>query len=159
LDKQGYVAPVDVFMHVGMLDNKRLEDWRRGLVPFLERVLLGNLSKVNHVLKITQIIARSQGLQPSETVYKRWGKRPKNRLRFSKLGSPYLEKLYGQHYVSKKLRAAAQEKEARCQESKPNNPTDDPGSQSNSPQPNDPVNKFIQEEPVFYDIESEDIPF
>ena len=36
------VAPVDVLVEVGVLEPKRVEDWRFGCVPYLERVVRGN---------------------------------------------------------------------------------------------------------------------
>jgi hypothetical protein len=37
------VAPVDVLVDMGLLAPEKLEDWRRGRVPYLEQVIHGNL--------------------------------------------------------------------------------------------------------------------
>lgn len=44
LRRQGYVSAVDVLMQMGELEKAGLEDWRMGRVPFLEKILVGNLS-------------------------------------------------------------------------------------------------------------------
>jgi len=76
-------------------------------VPCLERVVRSNLSKLLRVLQAMRRWALGKGLKPSETVYKKWGRGAKHELRFSLSGSPYLEKLYRTHYVSKPGKKAA----------------------------------------------------
>jgi len=100
--KEGdFVAPVDVFQKMGYLTREKIEDWRFGRVPYLERVIGCNLSKTQRILRILKHHAEACRLKPSKTFYKRWGKRgPKQPLRFSKTGNPYLEELYSTHYVA-----------------------------------------------------------
>lgn len=93
------VAPVDVFIKIGNLTKENYEDWRFGRIPYLERVILCNLSKVNRILRILHYHALDRGLKPTQTVYKKWGKGRKILLRFSKSGSPYLESAYSRHYI------------------------------------------------------------
>lgn len=100
LKHQNYVAPVEVFMHLGKLSLKNYEDWRSGRIPTLEDVIECNLSKAHRILSILKLHAREQGLKPSKTVYKTWGKGKKVRLRFSKYGHPQVEAQYSTHYVS-----------------------------------------------------------
>ena len=42
------------------------------------------------------------GLKPSRTAYMSWGKGPKQRLRFSKYGTPRIEEMYSTHYIRQK---------------------------------------------------------
>lgn len=51
------------------------------------------------ILTCKKDYAKTHHLKPSYTAYMGWGKGPKRKLRFSKLGSEYLEKAYSTHYV------------------------------------------------------------
>jgi len=93
------VAPVDVLVGMGLLAPERLEDWRRGRVGCLERVIQCNLSRLSRLLRILRFHAHDLNLVPSMTVYMRWGKGPKRRLRFTKSGDPRLEEAYARHFV------------------------------------------------------------
>ena len=46
------VAPVEVLVLMGMLEPARLEDWRFGRVPYLERVIRGSLPRLSRLLRI-----------------------------------------------------------------------------------------------------------
>lgn len=93
------VAPVDVLVRMGLLAPERLEAWRRGRVPYLEKVIDCNLTRLSRLLRVLRFHAHDLKLVPSVTVYKRWGKGPKQRLRFTKTGDPKLEEAYGRHFV------------------------------------------------------------
>ncbi len=60
-------------------------------VPYLEKITACGLGKLNTILKTLRVLAAEQGLKPSLTVYKKWGKGKKIKLRFSKTGSLYME--------------------------------------------------------------------
>jgi hypothetical protein len=66
------VAPVDVLVRMDKLDGKRLEEWRRGQVPYLERVILGNLTQFSRHLRILRFHAHDLNLKPSFTAYVKW---------------------------------------------------------------------------------------
>ena len=93
------VAPVDVLTGMHLLTPERLEDWRRGRVAYLEKVIVCNLTRLSRLLRILRFHAHDLKLVPSVTVYKRWGKGPKQRLRFTKTGDPKLEEAYARHFV------------------------------------------------------------
>ena len=93
------VAPVDVLVNMGLLKPKRLEDWRRGRVSYLEKVIDCNLTRLSRVLRILRFHAHDLKLVPSVTAYMRWGKGPKQRLRFTKTGEPKIEDAYARHFV------------------------------------------------------------
>ena len=46
LHKGNVVAPVDVILGLELLRRAHLNDWRRGRVPYLERVIDCNLSRL-----------------------------------------------------------------------------------------------------------------
>ena len=93
------VAPVDVLAEMGLLIHEHLEDWRRGRVPYLERIVNCNLTRLSRILRILRFHAHDLNLVPSLTVYARWGKGPRNRLRFTKHTDPKLEEAYNRHFV------------------------------------------------------------
>jgi hypothetical protein len=93
------VAPVDVLVAMQLLKVEHLQDWRLGRVPYLERVIHCNVTKLSRLLQILRFHTHDLRLVPSDTVYMRWGKGPKQRLRFTKSGDPKLEESYGRHFV------------------------------------------------------------
>ncbi|HLQ36246.1 MAG TPA: hypothetical protein VK348_00490, partial [Planctomycetota bacterium] len=68
------VAPIDVLVHMDRLAPDDLAAWRRGKVPYLERVLRGNLTRHSRLLRILRFQAHDLDLAPSITVYTRHGK-------------------------------------------------------------------------------------
>ncbi|MFD1037794.1 hypothetical protein ACFQ3N_05140 [Virgibacillus byunsanensis] len=99
MKEKGYISPVDLLVKMERLTPKQVKDWRFKKIPYLERVAVGNLGKLNHALNMLKKFAKEQNLKPSLTVYKSWGKGPKKPLRFSKSGNPYMEEVYSTHYV------------------------------------------------------------
>jgi len=93
------VAPVDVLIGMHLLAPERLEDWRRGRVPYLEKVINCNLTRLTRLLRILRFHAHDLKLVPSITVYTRWSKGPTQRLRFTKNANPELEEAYMRHFV------------------------------------------------------------
>ena len=93
------VAPIDVLVAMGLLTREHLENWRRGRVPYLERVIDCNLTRLSRLLRILRFHAHELNLVPSTIAYMRWGKGPKQWLRFTKTGQPKLEEAYATHFV------------------------------------------------------------
>lgn len=59
------VAPVDVLVRMDLLSREKLEDWRRGRVPYLEGVINCNLTRLSRLLRILQFHApRRRDLGP-----------------------------------------------------------------------------------------------
>ncbi|PLR86790.1 hypothetical protein CVD25_18105 [Bacillus canaveralius] len=102
LHEKGYVSPVDLLIKMDRLTKKQVEEWRFGKIPYLERVTIGNLSKLHHTLQTLEKFARKEELKSSKTVYMQWGKGAKRPLRFSKTGNPHMEGMYSTHYVRMK---------------------------------------------------------
>jgi hypothetical protein len=93
------VTPVDVIVVMELLTHEHLDEWRRGRIPYLERVINCNLGRLGRLLRILRFHAHDLNLKPSMTGYMRWGKGPKQRLRFTKTGDPRLEEAYATHFV------------------------------------------------------------
>jgi hypothetical protein len=99
LKTTGYVSTVDVLMELGNLSREDYERWRFRKVPFLERVIQGNLAKINTVLRAVQSNAARGKMKASWTAYTSWGKGKREPLRFSKSGDPNVERAYATHYL------------------------------------------------------------
>jgi hypothetical protein len=95
LARQRWVAPVEVFLGMGLLRADDLARWRRGEVQYLERVLRCNLSKASAILRILRFHAHDLNLGASMTVYKHRSRT----LRFSKTGARPIEEAYARHFV------------------------------------------------------------
>ena len=100
LREKGFVAPVDLFIRMDLLSPESVEDWRRGRISYLERLILCNLSKASRILRILQMHAHDLDLKPVPTVYKRWTKGPRTLLWFSKTGDRHVEDAYARHFFS-----------------------------------------------------------
>ncbi len=97
------MSAVDVLLHTGMLERTDYDNWRKGRVPYLEKVVHGSLGKVSTVVRAMRAACRECGLKESWTDYRKWGKGPKLPLRFSKSGAAEIERAYATHFVSKRL--------------------------------------------------------
>ena len=99
LAKGKVVAPVDVLVGMNLLAPEKLDAWRQGRVPYLERVINYNLTRLSGLLRILRFHAHDLNLAPSVTAYLRRGKGPKQRLRFTRTGEPKLEEAYATHFL------------------------------------------------------------
>lgn len=123
----GFVTPIDVLIGLEWLKPDDVERWRKRQIPYLERVIQANLSRITDAMKDFRTWATHKGLKPSETVYK--GRRTVNPpIRFSKSGHPTIEKLYRTHWVSPVL---GEKKRERLEAEKANTAvTEDIGTDS-----------------------------
>ena len=69
LDRGTVVAPVDVLIGMGLLTREQLQDWRRGRVPYLERLINCDLARLSRLLRILRFHAHNLNLKPSWTAY------------------------------------------------------------------------------------------
>ncbi len=99
LARADVVAPSDILIEMGNLSQKNYEAWRKGQVPYLERVFEGCLSKVNRILRIIGFHTHDLNMVPRQTAYHQWGNGKNRILRFSKSGDPNLEMAYSCHYI------------------------------------------------------------
>ena len=58
------VAPIDVLVGMGLLTREQFENWRRGRVPYLERVIDCNLTRLSRLLRILRFHAHDLNLVP-----------------------------------------------------------------------------------------------
>jgi hypothetical protein len=93
------VAPVDVIVRMGWLSADDLEAWRFGRVPYLERVIRCNLTRLSRFLRILGFHCHDLNLTASQTAYVKWGKGRRIPLRFSKTGDAGVERVYARHFV------------------------------------------------------------
>ena len=100
LREKGFVAPLELFIRMDLLFPESVENWRRGRIPYLERVIRCNLGKASRILRILRMHAHDLDLIPSLTVYKRRTKGSRPLLRFSKTGDHNIEDAYARHFVS-----------------------------------------------------------
>jgi hypothetical protein len=110
LYRQHYVSPLDVLLGMGSLKSSDLQDWKKGSIPYLEKVIQGSLGKISYAMKCFRSWAHKKGLKPSQTAYLAKTKGPKKELRFSKSGDLKIEEAYRTHYVSPVLSEKKQEK-------------------------------------------------
>ena len=94
-----FVSSVDVLIGLGWLTDAHLDQWKRGRVDYLERVVNANLNKITSAMKAFHVWARVMGRKPSETKYVAHT-RDRHLLRFSKSGAPEIERRYRTHYLS-----------------------------------------------------------
>src|SRR5918996_4002673 len=100
LKSQDFVAPIRVFVFMGLLEAQDIDNWRKGKVPYLERVVKCNLAKAGRILRILRFHAHDLNLKPSVTVYRRKTAGGKILLRFSKYGEKNIEEAYSRHFVN-----------------------------------------------------------
>ncbi len=94
LTDKDVVKTTEVFIKIGMLEKKKMDEWKAGRVPYLEKVLSGSLSKLSRVLSILHFHVHDMNLVPQHNVKKNG----KTVLIYSKSKSPKLEKAYSFEY-------------------------------------------------------------
>ena len=99
LREKGHIAFVDIFLRLGYLDAKDYESWRMKHIPFLEKAIKVNLSKISFIMKTVRRNCQNGNLAESWTSYKSWGKGKKVCLQFSRNGEDNIEKTYATHFI------------------------------------------------------------
>ena len=99
LDQGDAVSPLDVLVRLELVDPEKLEKWRAGELPYLERGITTGLARVARFLRLIAQHAHALGLRPTPGKYLRRGKGPKRKLRFSKRGDRESELAYSTHFV------------------------------------------------------------
>ena len=69
LARSDVVAPSDILIEMGNLSKRNYEAWRKGHVPYLERVFEGSLSKANRILRIIAFHTHDLNMVPRQTTY------------------------------------------------------------------------------------------
>jgi hypothetical protein len=114
--EKGFVSPLELFIKLEKVSPKLVEEWRFGRVPYLEKVLHGNLAQFSFIMAKLRETAREMDLKESYTAYMKWGKGPKQSLRFSKSGDANIEKHYSTHYVKIKPISVLSTEKAKTKE-------------------------------------------
>lgn len=98
--KKGFVQVPDVLLEIGVLSPADYESWRKGRIPYLEKVLHVSLPKSNAIIREMKSCAAEKGWKASLTVFKQ--QKGNRILRFSKSGNPNIEKAFQTVYVDQK---------------------------------------------------------
>src|ERR1700684_4556379 len=64
LREKGFVAPLELFIRMDLLSPESVENWRRGRIAHLERVIRCNLAKASRILRILRMHAQDLELKP-----------------------------------------------------------------------------------------------
>jgi hypothetical protein len=123
LRKHGYISFEDVFMKLGYLEPRDYENWRRQRIPYLEKVIKVNLSKINFIMKYVRKTSHLANLRESWTDYRSWGKGPKVRLQFSKGGEENIERAYATRFLMKKEKRTLHSRKKENLKKEPKNST------------------------------------
>lgn len=99
LRSQNVVTPIRVFVAMGLLEAEDIDNWRKGRIPYLEKVIKCNLAKAGRILRILRFHAHDLNLKPAVTAYRRKTAGGKIPLRFSKSGERNIEEAYSRHFV------------------------------------------------------------
>ena len=92
LTESDEVSPVAILLKMGNLIATDHDAWRRGQVPYLERVFQGSLAKASRILRIIGFHMHDLNMVAFQREYRQKGKNAF--LRFSKSGEPNIEKRY-----------------------------------------------------------------
>ncbi len=95
LENKTCVTPIDVFISMELLMKPDLDQWMKGSIPYLERVIICNLSKASRILRLISFHCHDLNMKPSTTIYK--GKR--NLLRFTKTRERKIEEIYSRSFI------------------------------------------------------------
>jgi Fe-S-cluster containining protein len=114
LREKGCVTMVDVLVAMGRLAPGRVEEWRFGRVPFLERAVDGNLAALSAIGREVRAACEALGLEPSVTDYRSWGRGRKRLLRFSRSGAPAIEQAYATRWTSEAFRRGTHQEPAEA---------------------------------------------
>jgi hypothetical protein len=116
LDRQRFVAPVDVLVGIGWVPMSMVDQWRQGRLPHLEDAVQARPDRLAAAMRAFRDWAERRGLQPSETAYVT-SSRDRRPLQFGARGDPEEERAYRTHWVSpdlsEKRRAQLTERQSR----------------------------------------------
>ena len=73
LARKDIVSPSDILIEMGNLSKENYEAWRKGQVPYLERVFEGSLSKANRILIIIGFHTHDLNMVPGRRHTISWG--------------------------------------------------------------------------------------
>lgn len=98
LEKHGQLAYEELFIEMDILLRRDLEAWHQRKVPFLEKVIQANLTRLARIQTAVRRFAKDQKLQPV-------GRPLKKNKRYSKSNKPFVENEYRTVYRPRKAPA------------------------------------------------------
>ena len=110
LYEKQHISPIDLFIGIGWLQPAYVQDWRKGKIPYLEKVIQVNLNKISLAMKCLRQWAIEKNLKPTKTAYLVRTKGPSRELVFSKSGDPNIEEAYKTCYLAPVLSEKKQQK-------------------------------------------------
>ncbi len=99
--KQGYISSISVLKELDYLTNDKINEWKKGKIPYLEKVCIVNLATLSFINKTIRKYANELKLKNSLTDYRKIGKGNKEKLIFSKSANKNIEIAYSTHYIDK----------------------------------------------------------
>ena len=63
-----FVSPIQVFQRMQYLDKINTEKWRKGQIPYLEKVIMCGLSNASRILRLIRFHAHDLNMKPSITI-------------------------------------------------------------------------------------------
>lgn len=90
------VSPLKIMIKMGNITPQGYDAWRRGQVPYLEKVFQGNLSKACRCLRIINFHVHDLNMTPTHHTYRQIN--GKKKLRFTKSNLENMENSYSTHY-------------------------------------------------------------
>jgi len=118
LTRSKSVSPLDVLAQIGWLPESLVDDWRRGRVDYLERVVSVQPDKLATALGHLRRWAVREGLEPNEVAYVA-ATRDRRPLRFTADGDQAAERAWRTHWTRPDLSAAARERSTKRQSRAP----------------------------------------
>lgn len=109
-----FVSSIEVMQRMCILKKEHVDDWKKGRIPYLEKVITCNLSKANRILQLMRFHAHDLNMKPSVTTYTRKVKSKKIELRFSKSGTKKVEDTYSRHFIQIDNKKSAANKQSEC---------------------------------------------
>lgn len=92
LQDRNEITTVDILLKMGSLLPKEYENWKRGKIPYLERIFQGNLSKAGRILRIINFHMHDLNMITYEKPMKILN--GKKFLQYSKSGIKKIEEVY-----------------------------------------------------------------
>lgn len=95
LMEKNEISAVDLFVKMSIVDPVHFKRWKKGQVPYFEKIVHCNLSKANRILQVFRMHAHDLKMGSKIVKYSRKGGIP---LRFSKTGDNNIEEAYARHF-------------------------------------------------------------
>lgn len=106
----GYVTAIHVLTGMGLLAFRHVEEWRRGLLPYLESAIQARPEKVACSLRFFEEWGRTRGLVANEVRYLARAIGPERELQFTATGDAAAERVYRIHYLPSEVPEKVREK-------------------------------------------------